>query len=283
MSDVAIATASEDDVRRMLRRRASDETTASITLERVRQGTVWIALDQTEPVGIAVAGTSDEERFVGDLFVEPSYRGQGIGGRLLDAAFADTDCARSLLLNSDDASALALVLRRRIVPRETIVRVAGAIPREDRLAAMAAGDYRFEVEAIDPIVRAYALSGLDRTTRGTTRSSDHEFLGRVRAGLGFLLADEFVAYAYAWPDGRIGPLASASSSYVVQIVAFMLVTLRRNFGASWCTMLIPARNERLARAALDAGLRIEESLTLAGDTTETLDLACYAGFHRLLF
>ena len=123
------------------------------------RGTVWVARDEGEVIGIAVAHDSDEERYVGDLFVEPSYRGQGIGARLLRAAFAQCGrgCAgrcRSIL---DDAASLALALRFGMATRDSVVRFAGAIPREEELAKMAAGEYRFRVDAVDPVTHAFAL------------------------------------------------------------------------------------------------------------------------------
>ncbi len=283
MSDVAIGRAGVDDVRSVLRRRKFDEASLGIALRSAERGTAWVARDDGEIIGVALAQSTEGERYVGECFVEPSYRGHGIAGKLLDAAFADADANRAMVLDPGDFAGLALALRHGIVPRATVVRVAGSIPREESLMRMAAGDYRFAVDAIDPAGHAFGLDALDRETRGTTRPSDHEYFARNATGQAFFLNGEFVAYAYVWPDGRIGPLAASSTAYLVQIFGFVLVTLQRSHGASWCTALIPTGNTRLAKTALRAGLRIEETLTLAGDATAIPDLSCYAGFHRLLF
>jgi GNAT superfamily N-acetyltransferase len=272
MSDVAIGPASLDDVRAVLGRRKTDDTGFKIGLESVDQGLAWVARDQSEAVGLVLARDGDDERFIGELFVEPSYRGQGIGGKLLDASVADAgDAARAMVLDPSDYAGMALALRRGISPQMTVVRVAGAIPREDNLMAMAAGDYRFGVDTIDPTAHAFGLNALDRETRGTMRLGDHESFANNATGHAFFLNGEFVAYAYV------------SAAYLAQIFAFALVTLRRTLGVSWCTALIPTSNGRVARAALRAGLQIEESLTLATDATTPRDLSRYAGFHRLLF
>ncbi|MEO6834457.1 MAG: GNAT family N-acetyltransferase [Candidatus Tumulicola sp.] len=283
MAEIAIGPASVDEVRAVELRHGRDDATIKLALEFAEDGNAWAARDAGETVGVVLTHRSDEEVYVGELVVEPSYRGLRIGARLFDAALADAgNGARSALLDASDRASLALALRSGLAPRATVLRVAGAIPREDGLLAMAAGDYRFQVDAIDPAAHAFALSALDRENRGTTRLRDHRRLSRDAEGLAFLSDGEFVAYAYVWPDGRIGPMAAASGAYLVQIFAYALVTLQRRFGASWCTALIPGTNVRLLRAALRAGLRIEETLTFASDA-EISELSRYAGFHRLLF
>ncbi len=226
---------------------------------------------------------SEEERYLGDLFVEESYRGQGIGTRLLDAAFADAD--------DRDANAAP---RSSAIPQRWRSRFAGAspyasrscalpapIPREEELAKMAAGEYRFGVEAIDPLAHGFGLSALDRQTRGTSRPEDHARFSRTGSGHAFFRDGEMVGYAYVWPDGRIGPIACASEAYLVQILAYALAALGRRYGATWCSALVPGSNTRIARAALRAGLRIQDSLLLASDGAE-FALSTYVGCHPLL-
>ncbi len=282
MSEIAVAPAAGDEVRAIQRRRGCDDAAIRLSLEFTERGTVFAARDGGAVVGIAVAHATGEERYVGDLFVEPSYRNQGVGRSLLQSALAGADdVARAVVVNAQDPASLALALRFGLAPREEVSRFAGAVPREEELAAMAAGHYRFEVAAIDPIAHALGLRELDRQTRGAARF-DHFELARSGAGTAFFLNGEFVAYAYVWPDGRIGPLASASQAYLVQIFAFALLALTRQHGASWCVALVPGSNLRVARAALRAGLRIQDSVLLAGDAFGPDTQACI-GYHTLLF
>ena len=149
-----------------------------------------------------------------------------------------------MMVDPSDAGSLALALRQRMTLREPIVRLAGAIPREEELAKMAAGDHRFEVDAVDSVSHGFGLRGLDPQTRGTTRDGDHERFAGNATGHAFFLRGEFVAYAYVWPDGRIGPLACASQAYLVQIFAYALLSLTRTYGASWCSALVPGSNHK---------------------------------------
>jgi GNAT superfamily N-acetyltransferase len=253
-----------------------------LALELAERGTVWVARDDAEVVGIAIVHDSQEERYVGDLFVEPSYRAAGAGRSLLEGAFLETgDRARTMLGDSADPAGVALALRQRLTLREPMIRFAGAIPREEELAKMAAGDYRFQVEPVDPIAHGFGLRALDRQTRGTTRDSDHLYFARNATGHAFFLRGEFVSYAYVWSDGRIGPLACASQNYLVQIFAYALLTLTRSYGASWCSTLLPGSNGRVARAALRGGLQMAQTHLLASDAPDC-DLSTYVGYHPLL-
>jgi hypothetical protein len=147
---------------------------------------------------------------------------------------------------------------------------------------MAAGDYRFEIERIEPARHGFSLDAIDRATRGVARPLEHARFAESAHGSAIFRNDEFVAYAYVWPDGRIGPVAAVSAVYLVQVLALSLVTLQRQYGASWCSAFVPTTNVRFGRAALRAGLRIDGANLFASDASEA-DLSRYAGFHPLLF
>ncbi len=282
MSEISAVVATADDVRGIGRRRNLDDLSIRLELESAERGTAWAVRDAGETVGLAVAHDSKDERYIGDLFVEPSFRGQGLGRRLLDAASGATeDCVRAMLVDPRDAASVALALRFGMATREAVLRFAGSIPKEEDLAKMAVGDYRFEVGAIDAIGHGMVLNELDRRTRGTIRPEDHLQFAQTATGQAFFLRGECVAYAYVWPDGRIGPIASVSEAYLVQLFAYALVTLHGNYGASWCTLLVPGSNRRVARAALRAGLRIQESYFFAADSFIG-DMSTYVGYHQLL-
>ena len=201
---------------------------------------------------------------------------------MIEAAFGSRDDAgRAMILQVADAAALSLALRFRMAPNEALLRFAGAIPREEELAKMAAGDYRFEVASVDAAMHAGALNELDRQARGSSRAGEHEEFVRNATGHAFFLGGECIGYAYVWPDGHLGPMACASEAYLVQIFAYALVTLQRNYSATWCTALVPGSNRRIARAALRAGLRIEESFLLAHDSFIG-EMSTYIAYHRML-
>ena len=283
MNSIVVEHGNVDEVREMQRRRRLDDAAISLSLDSAERGSVWLARDDATTIGVLVARDTSDERYIGDWFVEPSYRGAGIGSRLLQAV---TESCRDLTLSAmadpSGFDGLSLLARSAIVLRQPILRVAGEIPKEEVLAKMAAGDYRFNVEPIDAETHGHLLDELDRNTRGTTRSADHASFTLSASGNVFFLGGECVGYAYVWPDGRIGPIACASEAYLVQIFAYATVTLQRTYAGSWCTGLIPGSNRRVARAALRAGLQITKTL-LFSSNAEVPGMSNYVGYHEVLF
>jgi len=252
-------------------------------LASVAPNGTWIARDDGTVIGIAIAHALQDEWYLSDLFLEPSFRGQGLGLRLLAEAARDAgDVTRSGLLEPAELGAIAFFARRRVPARIPVLTIAGNIPKEERLAALAAGAHRFQTEPLEPLRHRYALDALDRETRGSARHDDHLYFALNASGSVFSINGEVVGYAYVWPDGTIGPLAAASPSYVVPFFAFGMVTVARTHAGSWCRLLVPAINARLVYAACDVELKIEGVSLFASDS-DMADMSRYVGYHRLLF
>ncbi|HZT11574.1 MAG TPA: GNAT family N-acetyltransferase [Candidatus Baltobacteraceae bacterium] len=278
-----ILSASADEVASFARSRCRDEHAEKLYVE-VAQAGAYVAKDvDGTAIGIAFARRLDDESFLSELFVEPSFRGQGVASQLLAPIWnAQDEVARSALFDAPERGAAAFLLRRGLAMQTPVLEVSGSIPRENELARMAAGSYRFGTEPLEPGKHRGALAQLDREVRGTSRSIDHAYFSESGRGFIFRRDEEIAGYVYLWPSGRIGPLAAASQTYVVQFFAFALAALRSTFDASWCVALVPGTNLRMLRAAMRAGLTVQSLRIFAGDNGN-LDLSRYAGFHPLLF
>ncbi|MBV8498005.1 MAG: GNAT family N-acetyltransferase [Candidatus Eremiobacteraeota bacterium] len=284
MSEI-LARASDDDVAAIARRRFRDSETRRLYLylASAAPNGAWVARDEGTAIGIAIAHQLETEWYLSDLFVEPSFRHQGLGSRLLAEAARDSgDVTRSGFVDPADHGGIAFLARRRVPARTPVLRIAGRIPKEEQLTALAAGEHRFATETLDPLRHRSALDALDRETRGSARHADHLYFASNAGGSAFFEGGELVGYAYVWPDGRIGPLASFSPSYLIPFFAFGMLALARTHGASWCRALVPAVNVRVTRAALDAGLKIEAVKLFARDSDE-MDMSRYIGYHSLLY
>jgi GNAT superfamily N-acetyltransferase len=285
VSEIIVARAHEEEVAVVARRRFPDSETRKLYLHLAATAPngAWVARDQGTVIGIALTHALETEWCLSDLFVEPSFRGQGLGERLLGAAVRDSgEVSRAGFLDPAQLGGVAFFARHRVAARAPVLRLAGKIPKEEQLAALAAGAHRFQTDPLDPVRHRYALDGLDRETRGSARNDDHLYFVSNATGSIFSINGEIVGYAYVWPDGTIGPLASASPSYEVPFFAFCMVALARSQGASWCRALVPALNTRVAYAACDVGLKIE-SVGLFASDNEMMDLSRYIGYRELLF
>jgi GNAT superfamily N-acetyltransferase len=285
VNDVQVAAASEADVREMAARRLPDESSRQlyINLADGAPRGAWVARDEGTPIAIGFAHALEDEWFLSELYVEPSFRRQGLGSRILREVARDAgDVSRSGMLDAANTDGMAFFLRLGVGLHVPVLRVAGEIPKEDDLLPMAAGEYRFVTMPIDPQAHATVLSALDREARGTARPNDHASFAQVASGTLLLLNDECVGYVYVWPDGRIGPMIAASGAYLTQFFGFALVALRRTYGASWCQALVPGSNVRVMRAAVRIGLQLDQVRIFASDLPQ-IDLSRYVGFHALAF
>lgn len=280
-----IVPATAEDVAYFARRRWRDEHARKLyaDLANVAPNGVFVAKDEGTAIGIAIPHALEDEWFMSEIFVEPSFQSRGVGWQLLTEAGRDAgDATRTGLLEPSELGGMAFFLRRGVSLQAAIVDVSGNIPHENELARMAAGEYRFITEPLDPVAHRAAIGQLDREVRGSARPLDHLYFCENGYGFIFRRDEELAGYAYVWPSGRIGPMAAASQTYLVQFLAFALAALRQTFGASWCTAMVPGTNIRVMRAAMRAGLSIERVRLFASEGG-ILDLARYVGFHPLLF
>lgn len=283
MNEPRIAPASESDVRELASRRFSDDASRRLYANLAAAGGAWVARDEGVPIAAAFVHAVDDERFVSECFVEPSFRRSGLASKLMDSVLRDDDDAPiSALIDANDRAAIAFASTRGLALHAPVLRLAGRIPREEDLARLAAGDYRFAAVALDVRAHGSALDELDRDVRGSARSSDHAAFAELASATAFLRGDECVGYAYVWPDGRIGPLAYSSGAYALQFFGFALATLARTYGASWCSALVPGSNARILRSALRNGLAVERAVLFASDG-QAPELSRYVGFHELAF
>jgi len=244
---------------------------------------VWAARDADSLVGVAFAHANDDDWYLSELFVEESFRGSGLASALLQAVCESVvDATRSGLVETRDIGALGLYAGNGIALETPLIRLAGEIPDERDRARLAAGDYRFRVEPIDARRHAGALTALDRDVRGISRPADHAWFCEQTIGSAVFLEGEFVAYAYVWPNGTIGPIASSSPVYTRQVLAMALQSAAEQAGITWTQCIVPGTNTRALRALLGCGLRIT-STALYGSDVRNVDLSRYIGFHAWLF
>lgn len=282
MNAPLFAAASGDDVREFAEMRCRGDAVRRLYVGLAEEGAARVVRVGQEAAGIVFASASDDETFVHELFVRREYRRQGLGSMLLAQASSESG-SRFAILDAADGTSQAFAIRHGLAMRGVLLRVTGAVPSEEDVLRLAASEgRRLDVEPLEGGAHRLAVERLEREVRGTPLGAHHALLGNLATASAFALNGELVGYAYVWPDGRIGPLVSASSSYEEQIFAFAVAALTRRHGASWTQCLIPGENVRLLRAALRCGLAIDTTWLGARESAAG-DPSRYVACHPLLY
>jgi len=280
-----IGVATGDEVARFARKRTANEHELRLytDLAHVAPNGAIVARDEGMAIGIAIAHAMEDEWFLSELFVEPSFRGRGLGLEMLKAAAEDAgDVSRGGILDPAELGALGFYARVAVPLQSPLLEISGEIPRAAELERMAAGEHQFGAAPLDPMAHGSALNQLDREVRGTARPADHLYFVENAKGFVFSRGAELAGYVYVWPSGRIGPMASVSHNYSVQMLAYALAALRASYSAEWCTLFVPGLNTRILRATMRARLRIGSTRLFANDNNIS-DLTRYIGGSFLNF
>lgn len=159
----------------------------------------WVAEDGGEVVGFSRSVVRDGIRQLSELFVHPDKQAQGVGKRLLEAAFSSDEAHNRVVIGTSDIRALTRYLKSGVKFRFTIYdwwREPEIVPFETDLS----------IESFTPTPENIAiLNNIDRITLGYAREVDHLWLNKNRHGYFYRRNDQVVGYSYV--SHRAGPIA----------------------------------------------------------------------------
>src|SRR5262245_56165479 len=157
----------------------------------------WVAEDDGRVVGFVAAIVRGDDWFLSSLFVEPVHQGRGVGPALLDRAWGRA-ARRRTLTDAIQPVSNGLYARRGLVPATPALHL-GGFPTIETPAGL-------EEARPEPGI----LLRLDLAAYGFDRAVDHAYWSASAACTVWRRAAEAVAYSYALPGGRIGPVAGRS-------------------------------------------------------------------------
>lgn len=159
----------------------------------------WVAENNGEIIGFSRSMVRGGVRQLSELFVHPDKQAQGVGKRLLEAAFPADGAHNRVVIGTSDVRAVTRYLKSGVRFRFTIY----DWTREPEIVS-------FDTDlAIEPFTAApeslAILNSIDQIILGYTRPADHVWLSKNRQGHFYRRNGQVVGYSYL--SHRAGPIA----------------------------------------------------------------------------
>jgi GNAT superfamily N-acetyltransferase len=226
---------------------------------------LWVAEASGEVVGWAMSWMCGHFWFLSQLFVRPDLQAIGLGQALLDRTLAQARQRgaenRALITFAYNMRSTGLYVRNGMYPRVPLYFMAAETPM---LPANLGGAGHF-AEDIGPAAEVPAwLSEIDDAVLGFRRDAHHAFLlrGGEARGLRITRAGRTAGYAYAMPNGFVGPLAVMPGEDPAAVVGAALRRALETTRPKQITMFIPGPAEQMMGTVSALGFRIQEALVV---------------------
>jgi len=222
----------------------------------------WAAYDGEKLAGYLISYIRDRQWYVGYFFVDPPYRGTGIGRDLLQAGLSKAQELDMYFLSqctfTYNLKAVGLYSQFGMFPRKNLFLLERPMSGDWSLPA------RPEALIMTPINSIETLADLNRMdceVRGVNRAADHcywladdDYTGYV-----FSSGERLVGYAYITDKGGIGPVLASRDMYLTDMLIHCLHELEakktnsiqiwvsgKNFGALQLLLSNDFRFEEIA-------------------------------------
>jgi ribosomal protein S18 acetylase RimI-like enzyme len=223
---------------------------------------LWIAEDGEAIIGFGFSWTLADFWYLAQLFIEPGKQARGVGGELLQKTLLHAERLkaknRALITFAFNTSAIGLYTKHGLYPRQPLYRISAP-------ASVVQRRLRSSRYACSPIAAGAPvdwLGQIDSDILGFRRDRHHEYLLRTDA-TGFRIEEggSAVGYAYASPEGHIGPLAvapGADSAEVVSAATEAALSLQ----PQQLSLIAPGGADALMAKVIELGFHIVQPLVL---------------------
>jgi GNAT superfamily N-acetyltransferase len=227
-------------------------------------GACWLAVEGGRAVAFGMAHQRGDHWYLGFLFVVPQAQGRGLGRAVLERCLPHdrTGMRLSVCVEAIQPVSTALYAQYGMVPRVPLYVLIGDLPAgalPDPLSGLGSAGVEATAFAAleDPDLVAARLDTLDREIVGYRRPSEHRFLA-VPDRLGFFYGrpggDQPLAYGYAQPSGRLGPVATRDPALLTSIVGHLAAAVRP--AGEW-QVIVPGPAAEALLPLMRAGLRMD--------------------------
>jgi len=212
--------------------------------------------------------------FLSHLFVLPDFQGKGIGRSLLERTMNYSRIAncthRAVITMAFNPASISLYLKNGLFPAEDIYLMRLGTQREGPSPGKRRETFQ---EAIHLSKQQQEdLAAIDREILGTSREGHHRFFLTDRMATGYLIRyrGRPAAYAYLWPDGRIGPMAALKDVPYRDLLK--LIVRHAGDDSRFLTLMIPGSNHTALETAFSLGFTVRMPyVLLASERFGSLD------------
>jgi ribosomal protein S18 acetylase RimI-like enzyme len=223
---------------------------------------LWIAEDDEAIIGFGFSWTLADFWYLAQLFIEPGKQARGVGGELLQKTLHHAErlkaTNRALITFAFNTSAIGLYTKYGLYPRQPLYRISAP-------ASVVQRRLRSSRYACSPIAVGAAvdwLGQIDSDILGFRRDRHHEYLLRTDA-TGFRIEEggSTVGYAYASPEGHIGPLAVAPGADSAEVVSAAMEAAL-SLQPQQLSLIAPGGADALMAKVIEHGFHIVQPLVL---------------------
>lgn len=215
----------------------------------------FVAEDAGRVVGATFSWMRGSLWYLSHLFILPEYQGRGIGKALLERTLEyctkTGSKLRAVITMAFNPSSIALYMRNGMYPIENIYLMKiSHISKRENLEK----DDSISWERLDPASWHNGdLNHIDSEVLGISRMRHHQFFLQDQNAPCYLFrkGSQAMAYAYLWPDGRIGPIAALGNAPYQAILKTTIQLAREN--SPVLTMMVPGSNRVAIETTLSYG------------------------------
>jgi GNAT superfamily N-acetyltransferase len=227
---------------------------------------LWVAERNGQLAGFSFSWTCESFWFLAQLFVDPQMQAAGLGAALIGKALAHADDrnaqTRALITFAFNRASQGLYIRHGLYPVCPIYM--WSIRRDAWSGGARRNHLRIEPLDQSPLTLAQ-LVRIDLATLGVSRAKHHGYMlsqGGL-SGVSLWNEGECVGYAYAGPEGHVGPLAVADPQWLPDAFEAAL-DWAADFGSEQVSAFIPGSIPAALDVALHKGMRIVLPMLLMG-------------------
>jgi GNAT superfamily N-acetyltransferase len=224
----------------------------------------FVAEDEGKVIGATISWVRGRLWFLSHLFIIPSYQGRGVGKTLLGRALAYCTSPnaglRSVITMAFNPASIALYMKNGMYPIEDISLLSLDPDKTGHIPESLPGT---SCEGMGKSSRQRdELSLIDEQVMGMSRPLHHKFFQENQLASGYLLRykGRAVAYAYIWPDGRIGPVAALPDAPYKNILKAFIALARK--ASPSLSMMVPGSNKIALEVAFSLGFTINRPYLL---------------------